>query len=104
MSAKSGRIKKRVDARVKGALEKGLAENTRSLFVLIGKRGKSQIVNIHWLMTRCHESSAQGSQGSDKAVLWCYKEDLGFSPNHVGMALSVSMITVTTSTAYFHAE
>lgn len=74
--SKSGFVKKRIDPRLKILIEEGIRKNHRSFLVLIGKRGKSQIVNLHWLLTRCHD-------GTRPSVLWCYKNELGFAPNHV---------------------
>eukprot|EP01084_Bolivina_argentea_P006955 13127_1 len=74
---KSGIVKKKIDGRIKKLLENGIRNNHRSFMILIGKRGKSQIVNLHWLLSRCSENHETPS------VLWCYKDQLGFSPNHV---------------------
>jgi len=74
---KSPVVKKKLDPRIKKLLECGIQDNHRSFLILIGKRGKSQIVNLHWLLTRCSPNNETPS------ILWCYQDELGFSPNHV---------------------
>merc|ERR1719242_662490 len=72
-----GFVKKKVDSRIKKLMENGTKFHHRSFMILIGKRGKSQIVNLHWLLTRCSPNNETPS------ILWCYKDNLGFSPNHI---------------------
>ena len=89
--------KKRIDSRIKFLIENSIEKHHRSLFVIVGKRGKSQIVNLHWLLTRAISTVQPTNQSTlndnnitntntieTKApVLWCFKTDLGFSPSHV---------------------
>lgn len=72
-----GLQKKKVDVRIKKLLENGVKQNHRSFMLLIGKRGKAQIVNLHWLLARCSKT------GQTPSILWCFERELGFSPNHV---------------------
>ncbi len=74
----SGIRKKKIDVRIKKLFESGMKDNHRSFMILIGKRGKPQIVNLHWHLSRCNNEN-----NSLPSVLWCYKDQLGFSPNHV---------------------
>jgi len=65
-------VRKKVDARVRQAVRDGVANNTRTLVVLIGDHGKDAVVNLHYMLSR-ERVAARPS------VLWCYKKDLGFS-------------------------
>uniref|UniRef100_A0A6B2KWW6 RNA cytidine acetyltransferase n=1 Tax=Arcella intermedia TaxID=1963864 RepID=A0A6B2KWW6_9EUKA len=66
--------RKKVDNRIKSLIENGIKENHRSFFVIIGDRGKDQVVKLHYILSK----SAVRAQPS---VLWCYKSELGFSSN-----------------------
>ncbi|ETO27670.1 hypothetical protein RFI_09460 [Reticulomyxa filosa] len=78
---KSGRVKKRVDHRIKLLLEESIELNHRTLLVVIGKHGKAQIINLHWLLSRAQTASKSPYASTGKPnVLWCYKDDLAFSP------------------------
>lgn len=64
-------MRKKVDSRVRTLVENGVKTKTRSLFVIVGDRGRDQVVNMHYMLTKI---------GSRKpSVLWCYKKELGFS-------------------------
>jgi len=65
-------MRKKIDARVRTVIENGVRANHRSLLVLVGDRGKDQVVNLHYML-----SKAQVKQRP--SVLWCYKKELGFS-------------------------
>ncbi|PVU85348.1 hypothetical protein BB559_007081 [Furculomyces boomerangus] len=64
-------VKKVVDPRINTLIKNGVQKNHRSLFVLIGDKGKDQIVNLHWMLTQ--------SKIARPSVLWCYKKELGFT-------------------------
>lgn len=76
----AGTIKKRVDHRIKSLMDECVLTRHRSMIILIGKRGKSQMIHLHWLLKRSH------SKQESPNLLWCYKDNLGFSPNHVKQA------------------
>lgn len=44
----------------------------RAFFVVVGDRGRDQVVNLHYLMSKIGVKNR-------KSVLWCYKKELGFS-------------------------
>ena len=65
-------VKKKVDPRVKGLIEKGVKKNHRSFFILVGDYGLYQVENIHKILTKCRVKARP-------SVLWCYKKELAFS-------------------------
>eukprot|EP00051_Salpingoeca_urceolata_P018919 m.269885 g.269885 ORF g.269885 m.269885 type:complete len:1037 (-) comp19306_c0_seq8:61-3171(-) len=67
-------VKKRIDDRVLTLIQNGVKQRQRSVFVLVGDRGREQVVNLHYMRSQA-EVSARPS------VLWCYKKDLGFTTN-----------------------
>lgn len=46
--------------------------NPGSFFVLVGDRGKDQIVTLHFLLSKARVTARP-------SVLWCYKKELGFT-------------------------
>ncbi|KAJ1718871.1 N-acetyltransferase 10, partial [Coemansia biformis] len=65
-------VRKAVDSRVNTLIRNGVQENHRSFFVLVGDKGKEQVVNLHWMLSQTRVSGRP-------SVLWCYKKDLGFT-------------------------
>ncbi|KAJ1721911.1 N-acetyltransferase 10 [Coemansia erecta] len=65
-------VRKAVDSRINTLIKNGVTQNHRSFFVLVGDKGKDQIVNLHWMLT-------QARVGGRPSVLWCYKKELGFT-------------------------
>jgi N-acetyltransferase 10 len=65
-------VKKKVDSRVRGLIEMGVRKNHRSMFVLVGDHGKDQVENLHKILSRTRVKARP-------SVLWCYKNELGFS-------------------------
>eukprot|EP01125_Pyxidicula_operculata_P010778 TRINITY_DN3550_c0_g1_i1.p1 TRINITY_DN3550_c0_g1~~TRINITY_DN3550_c0_g1_i1.p1 ORF type:complete len:1035 (-),score=287.65 TRINITY_DN3550_c0_g1_i1:40-3144(-) len=65
-------VRKKVDPRVKMMIENGIKLNHRTFFILIGDRGKDQVVKLHYML-------AKSIVGTQPSVLWCYKKELGFS-------------------------
>ena len=63
---------KKVDPRVSELIHLGVARGHRSMFVLVGDRGRDQVVNLHYCLSKARVSARP-------SVLWCYKKDLGFS-------------------------
>ncbi|CAJ0933087.1 unnamed protein product, partial [Mesorhabditis belari] len=72
MSQASGHT--RLDARIKTLVENGVAKHHRSLFVIVGDKGKDQIPTLHHILTKA-------TVGPRPSMLWCYKKELGFSSN-----------------------
>jgi tRNA(Met) C34 N-acetyltransferase TmcA len=64
--------KKKVDERVRTLIENGIKTRTRSLFVIVGDRGKDQVVNLHYILSKAQVKARP-------SVLWCYNKELGFS-------------------------
>ncbi len=65
-------MKKKVDERVRTLIENGVKSRTRSLFVLVGDRGKDQVANLHYILSKSQVKARP-------TVLWCYNKELGFS-------------------------
>ncbi|XP_012580639.1 PREDICTED: N-acetyltransferase 10 [Condylura cristata] len=64
--------RKKVDNRLRILIENGVAERQRSLFVVVGDRGKDQVVILHHMLSKATVKARP-------SVLWCYKKELGFS-------------------------
>lgn len=67
-------MKKKVDPRIRQLLENGVQNNHRSLLLLVGDKGRDQIVNLHYMLSKMTVQARP-------SVLWCYKKELGFSSN-----------------------
>ena len=65
-------VKKKVDARVRTLIENAVRTNHRSLIVLVGDKGKDQVVTLHYMLNKAQTRARP-------TVLWCYKKELGFS-------------------------
>ena len=65
-------MKKKVDERVRTLIENGVKSRTRSLFVIVGDRGKDQVANLHYILSKAQVKARP-------TVLWCYNKELGFS-------------------------
>eukprot|EP01006_Ploeotia_vitrea_P034891 TRINITY_DN65816_c7_g2_i1.p1 TRINITY_DN65816_c7_g2~~TRINITY_DN65816_c7_g2_i1.p1 ORF type:complete len:1119 (-),score=665.11 TRINITY_DN65816_c7_g2_i1:99-3455(-) len=64
-------MKKKVDSRIRTLIQNGVRMRHRSLFVIVGDRGKEQVVNLHYMLSKA-------VVGHRPSVLWCYKKELGF--------------------------
>jgi N-acetyltransferase 10 len=67
-------VTKKVDNRIKILIENGVKERKRSMFVIIGDRGRDQVVNLHYMLSKTVVKKRP-------SVLWCYKNELAFSSN-----------------------
>eukprot|EP00762_Andalucia_godoyi_P001119 ANDGO_01938.mRNA.1 RNA cytidine acetyltransferase len=67
-------MKKKIDSRVKTVIENCVKLRQRSFFVIVGDRGREQVVNLHYILSKTAVKARP-------SVLWCYKKDLGFSSN-----------------------
>ncbi|KAH9889948.1 DUF699-domain-containing protein [Cubamyces lactineus] len=65
-------MRKQLDPRIPILINNNVKKNHRSFIVLVGDRGKDQIVNLHFLLSQARVSARP-------SVLWCYKKDLGFT-------------------------
>ncbi|KAF8822215.1 ATPase (DUF699) protein [Cardiosporidium cionae] len=64
-------MRKKVDSRLRILIENGCKSRYRSLFVIVGDRGRDQVVNLHYILSKITTKKP--------SVLWCYKQELGFS-------------------------
>lgn len=64
--------RKKVDERVRTLIDNGVKSRTRSMFVIVGDRGKDQVANLHYILTKAQVKARP-------SVLWCYSKELGFS-------------------------
>jgi N-acetyltransferase 10 len=53
-------------------MENGIKLNHRSFFVIVGDRGKDQVIKLHYMLSKA-------SIRPLPSVLWCYKSELGFT-------------------------
>lgn len=67
-------MKKKVDPRIRQSLQDAVNNNHRSLMVLVGDKGRDQVVNLHYMLSKM-------TLQARPSVLWCYKHELGFSSN-----------------------
>ncbi|OWZ66539.1 hypothetical protein AYX15_02166 [Cryptococcus neoformans] len=65
-------MRKQLDPRIPALINNGVKANHRSFFVMVGDKGRDQVVNLHFLLSQARVSSRPN-------VLWCYKKDLGFT-------------------------
>lgn len=65
-------MRKQLDPRIPALIANGVKANHRSFFVMVGDKGRDQVVNLHFLLSQARVSSRPN-------VLWCYKKDLGFT-------------------------
>ena len=47
-----GIYKKKVDSRVRTLIENGVQKQHRSMIVMIGEKGREQIVNLHYILSK----------------------------------------------------
>ena len=65
-------MKKKVDSRIRTLVENCVKLRQRGLFVLIGDKGRDQVVNLHYMLSKAVVKARP-------SVLWCYKKDLYLS-------------------------
>ncbi|ESS66257.1 hypothetical protein TCDM_05153 [Trypanosoma cruzi Dm28c] len=64
-------IKRKVDDRVRHIIENAVHKKHRALLLLLGDRGKDQIVNLHQMVSHANHSAKV-------SVLWCMKKEPDF--------------------------
>ena len=64
--------RKKVDQRVRTLLENGVKTGHRSFIVMVGDRGKEQVSNLHYMLSKAQVAKRP-------TVLWCFKRELEFS-------------------------
>lgn len=67
-------VRKKVDNRIRVQIENGVALQHRTMFVVVGDRGRDQVVILHHMLSKA-------TVRARPSVLWCYKKELGFSSN-----------------------
>uniref|UniRef100_A0A671Q6Z8 RNA cytidine acetyltransferase n=1 Tax=Sinocyclocheilus anshuiensis TaxID=1608454 RepID=A0A671Q6Z8_9TELE len=67
-------FRKKVDNRIRVQMENGVAQHHRSMFVIVGDRGRDQVVVLHHMLSKA-------TVRARPSVLWCYKKELSFSSN-----------------------
>ncbi|KAF8915395.1 DUF699-domain-containing protein [Mucidula mucida] len=65
-------MRKQLDPRIPILINNNVKKNHRSFIVLVGDKGRDQIVNLHYLLSQARVSARP-------SVLWCYKKELGFT-------------------------
>lgn len=65
-------VKKKIDNRIRVLIENGIQLNHRSLIVVVGDKGRDQVVILHHMLSKAQVKARP-------AVLWCYKKELDFS-------------------------
>lgn len=63
---------KKLDSRIHKVIQESVKNGHRGLVVLVGERSRDQVVIIHHLLSKASVSARP-------SVLWCYKQDLGFT-------------------------
>ncbi|CAG0888846.1 unnamed protein product, partial [Darwinula stevensoni] len=67
-------VRKKLDNRIRVSIENGAQSGHRTMFVIIGDKGKDQVVILHHMLSKAQVKARP-------SVLWCYKKELGFSTN-----------------------
>ncbi len=65
-------MRKKVDSRIRTLVENNVLTNHRSLFVIVGDKGRDQVVNLHYMLSKTVVKARP-------SVLWMYKNDLHLS-------------------------
>lgn len=65
-------VRKKLDNRIRVLLENCVITGHRSMFVVVGDKGRDQVVILHHILSKA-------SYKARPNVLWCYKKELGFS-------------------------
>lgn len=65
-------VQKKLDNRIRTLIENQVIRGHRSLFVVLGKNGREQVVVLHQMLSKAQVKARP-------SVLWCYKKELGFS-------------------------
>ncbi|KAI5695531.1 hypothetical protein M8J76_006253 [Diaphorina citri] len=65
-------VRKKIDNRIRVLIENGVITGHRTMFVIVGDKGRDQVVILHHMLSKASVSARP-------SVLWCYKKELGFS-------------------------
>lgn len=67
-------VRTKIDSRIKTFIENGVKLQHRTMFVIVGDKGRDQVVILHHILSKSVVKARP-------SVLWCYKKELGFSSN-----------------------
>ncbi|KDR10713.1 RNA cytidine acetyltransferase [Zootermopsis nevadensis] len=65
-------VRKKIDNRIRVLIENGVTLGHRTLFVVVGGKGRDQVVILHHMLSKACVKARPN-------VLWCYKKELVFS-------------------------
>lgn len=65
-------VRTKLDNRIRTLIENGVATGHRSMFVIVGDKGRDQVVILHHILSKA-------TVAARPTVLWCYKKELDFS-------------------------
>ncbi len=65
-------VRKKIDNRLRVLIENGMATGHRSMFVVVGDKGRDQVPILHHMLSKV-------AVRARPSVLWCFKKELGFS-------------------------
>ncbi|XP_071453035.1 RNA cytidine acetyltransferase isoform X2 [Hetaerina americana] len=65
-------VRKKIDNRIRVLIENGVILRHRTMFVIVGDKGRDQVVILHHMLSKAAVKARP-------SVLWCYKKELGFS-------------------------
>ncbi|MFH4980783.1 hypothetical protein AB6A40_007492 [Gnathostoma spinigerum] len=65
-------VRTKLDNRIRILIENGVALGHRSMFVIVGDKGRDQVPVLHHILSKAIVAARP-------SVLWCYKKELGFT-------------------------
>ena len=65
-------VRKKIDNRLRTLIENGMATGHRSMFVVVGDKGRDQVPILHHMLSKA-------AVRARPSVLWCFKKELAFS-------------------------
>lgn len=86
-------MRKMIPPETRILLENSLHQYTRSFFVILGDRGKDQVINLFnlWLAIN-KENNIDFNSASQPKILWSYKSNLGFSSHQTKRKKEISKL------------
>ncbi|KAK3237670.1 N-acetyltransferase 10, partial [Cymbomonas tetramitiformis] len=78
-------MKKKVDGRIRTLVENGVKTRERTMFFIVGDKGRDQVVNLHYMLSKAVVKARP-------SVLWCYKTDLYMSSNRKKRAKQIKKL------------
>ncbi|VDL76736.1 unnamed protein product [Nippostrongylus brasiliensis] len=67
-------MRTKIDNRIRVLIENGVAKGHRSMFAIVGDKGRDQVPVLHHILSKA-------AVAARPTVLWCYKKELGYSSN-----------------------